>query len=112
MSVKAIEMNTIWHIDTHTKIDVFLCQFYGNRYKMGIVGRGDELEKQNRLALKMAREVADSTGTLMCGDLSNTFVYQPDNDEAIEKTKEMFKVKQREYNIGCLCDKEVLRRRT
>ncbi|XP_030850091.1 S-methylmethionine--homocysteine S-methyltransferase BHMT2-like [Strongylocentrotus purpuratus] len=58
---------------------------------MGIVGRGDELEKQNRLALKMAREVADSTGTLMCGDLSNTFVYQPDNDEAIEKTKEMFK---------------------
>lgn len=60
---------------------------------MGIVGRGDELEKQNRLALKMAREVADSTGTLMCGDLSNTFVYQPDNDEAIEKTKEMFKVK-------------------
>nr|XP_054753853.1 betaine--homocysteine S-methyltransferase 1-like [Lytechinus pictus] len=65
--------------------------YYGNRYKMAIVGRGDELEKQNRLALRLAREVADETGTLMCGDICNTFVYQPGNEEAIEKTKAMFK---------------------
>ncbi|XP_041461320.1 betaine--homocysteine S-methyltransferase 1-like [Lytechinus variegatus] len=65
--------------------------YYGNRHKMGVVGRSDDLENQNRLALKMAREVADETGTLMCGDLSNTFVYQSDNDEAIKNTKDMFK---------------------
>eukprot|EP00057_Strongylocentrotus_purpuratus_P034028 XP_793652.2 PREDICTED: betaine--homocysteine S-methyltransferase 1 [Strongylocentrotus purpuratus] len=65
--------------------------YYGNRSKFKLVGREDVLEKQNRLALKMAREVADETGTLMCGDLSNTWVYEPGNDEAIAKTKIMFK---------------------
>ncbi|XP_054752720.2 betaine--homocysteine S-methyltransferase 1-like [Lytechinus pictus] len=65
--------------------------YYGNRNKFKLVGREDELEKQNRLALKMAREVADETGTLMCGDLSNTWVYEPGNEEAIAETKSMFK---------------------
>ncbi|XP_030851334.1 betaine--homocysteine S-methyltransferase 1-like [Strongylocentrotus purpuratus] len=65
--------------------------YYGHRNKFKLVGREDELEKQNRLALKLAREVADETGTLMCGDLSNTFVYQPGNEEAIATTKAMFK---------------------
>ncbi|XP_041461289.1 betaine--homocysteine S-methyltransferase 1-like [Lytechinus variegatus] len=65
--------------------------YYGHRNKFKLVGREDELEKQNRLALKMAREVADDTGTLMCGDLSNTWVYQPGNEEAIAETKSMFK---------------------
>ena len=67
-------------------------QYYGHRNKFKLVGREDELEKQNRVALKMAREVADETGTLMCGDLSNTFVYQPGDEEAIATTKAMFKV--------------------
>ncbi|XP_054753318.2 betaine--homocysteine S-methyltransferase 1-like [Lytechinus pictus] len=65
--------------------------YYGHRNKFKLVGREDELEKQNRIALKLAREVADETGTLMCGDLSNTFVYEPDNEEAIATTKQMFK---------------------
>ncbi|XP_071498410.1 betaine--homocysteine S-methyltransferase 1-like [Diadema antillarum] len=65
--------------------------YYGNRHKMNIVGRLNDLENQNRLALRMAREVADETGTLMCGDISNTFVYKPDDDEARGETADMFR---------------------
>ena len=59
---------------------------------MSIIGREDDLEKQNRLALRLAREVADETGTLMCGDICNTFVYKPGDEKAIAETKAMFKV--------------------
>ena len=70
-----------------------LTQYYGHRQKMALVGREDELEKHNRLALRMAREVADETGTLMCGDICNTFVYVPDNEEASRAVTAMFKVR-------------------
>ncbi|XP_071498373.1 betaine--homocysteine S-methyltransferase 1-like [Diadema antillarum] len=65
--------------------------YYGNRSKFKLVGREDDLEKQNRLALRMAREVADETGTLMCGDICNTFVYKPDDADSIAETKQLFK---------------------
>lgn len=65
--------------------------YYGNRDKFKLIGREDELEKQNRQALRMAREVADETGTLMCGDISNTYVYIPGNEESIETSKAIFK---------------------
>ena len=68
-------------------------QFYGNRHKMAVIGRENELEQHNRLALRMAREVADETGTLMCGDICNTFIYTPGDEEASRKAMEMFKVR-------------------
>ncbi len=58
---------------------------------MRLIGREDDLEKINRTALKIAREVADKTGTLMAGNICNTTIYDP-NDEAIkEETKAMYK---------------------
>ena len=45
-----------------------------------------------RKALRMAREVADETGTLMGGNISNTGIYDPDNPESIEKVKLINKV--------------------
>ncbi|XP_071497471.1 betaine--homocysteine S-methyltransferase 1-like [Diadema antillarum] len=65
--------------------------YYGHRSKLRLVGREDDIEKQNRLALKMAREVADETGTLMAGDISNTWVYKPDDEQAIAECNAMFK---------------------
>lgn len=49
------------------------------------------LEKMNTEALRIAREVADRTGTLMAGNICNSTVYQRDNPETIAKTMEMFK---------------------
>lgn len=56
------------------------------------IGKESLLENININALKIAREVADATGTLMAGDICNTLVYEKNNQEAIERTKLMFKV--------------------
>ena len=70
-----------------------LCfQYYGHREKLKLVGREDEIEKFNRQALKIARQVADETGTLMAGNICNTTIFVPDNVELIEKCRAMFKV--------------------
>ncbi len=47
------------------------------------IGREQDLEKINRIALKMAREVADETDTLMAGGISNTNIYI-EGDKEIE----------------------------
>ena len=67
-------------------------QYYGHREKLKLVGREDEIEKFNRQALKIARQVADETGTLMAGNICNTTIFAPDNAELIEKCRAMFKV--------------------
>jgi betaine-homocysteine S-methyltransferase len=55
--------------------------YYVHREKLRIIGREDELEPMNRAALAIAKKVARDTGTLLCGDLSNTTAYDP-NDAA------------------------------
>ena len=54
------------------------------------IGRENDLEKINRVALKMAREVADDTGTIMAGGICNTNCYIEGNMESEEKIRSMF----------------------
>jgi betaine-homocysteine S-methyltransferase len=54
--------------------------YYGHREKMRIVGKEHLLEPLNRGALELARQVADETGTLFAGDLSNTNVFTGDEE--------------------------------
>jgi betaine-homocysteine S-methyltransferase len=54
--------------------------YYGHREKMRIVGKEHLLEPLNRGALELAREVADETGALFAGDLSNTNVFTGDEE--------------------------------
>nr|KAG5708416.1 hypothetical protein BaRGS_026143 [Batillaria attramentaria] len=50
----------------HAGSDVVLAlQYYGHREKLRVIGREADLETLNRTALRIAREVADATGTLM-----------------------------------------------
>jgi betaine-homocysteine S-methyltransferase len=49
--------------------------YYGHREKLRLVGKEDLLEPLNRGALSIAREVAEETGTLLAGNLSNTTIY-------------------------------------
>jgi transcription termination factor Rho len=67
-------------------------QYYGHRAKMQIIDREDEVEKLNREALRIAKRVAERTNTLMAGNISNTTVYQPNNQEAAERVHNIFKV--------------------
>ncbi|XP_070556955.1 S-methylmethionine--homocysteine S-methyltransferase BHMT2-like [Ptychodera flava] len=51
----------------------------------------DKLELINRQALRMAREVADDTGSLLAGNICNSNLYHPDHPERNEEIKAMFK---------------------
>lgn len=57
--------------------------YYGHREKLRMVGKEHLLEPLNRDALQIAREVADETGTLLAGNLSNSTVYDESSRQAI-----------------------------
>ena len=78
---------------TTLKCVALTLQYYGHRKKLRNIGREDDLEKLNLTALKLARQVADSTGTLMAGNLSNSTIYDPDDAAILPAVREMFKVR-------------------
>jgi betaine-homocysteine S-methyltransferase len=63
--------------------------YYGHREKLRIIGKEQLLEPLNRNALAIARQVADETGTLVAGDLSNTNLYS-DDDHARKTVRAIF----------------------
>ncbi|XP_070568445.1 betaine--homocysteine S-methyltransferase 1-like [Ptychodera flava] len=74
----------------HAGSDVVLAfTFYAHREKMRLIGREKDLMKINVDALRMAREVADETGTLMAGNICNTNLYCPGYPERDKEIKEM-----------------------
>jgi betaine-homocysteine S-methyltransferase len=56
--------------------------YYGHREKLRIIGKEDILEPLNRNALRIARKVADETGTLLAGNLSNTNLWADESSRA------------------------------
>jgi betaine-homocysteine S-methyltransferase len=64
--------------------------YYGHREKLRIIGKEELLEPLNRQALMLAKEVADETGTLVAGDICNTNVFEPDDDDSIRAVRMMF----------------------
>jgi betaine-homocysteine S-methyltransferase len=75
--------------------------YYGHREKMRIVGKEDLLEPLNRQALRLAKEVATETGTLVAGDICNTNVYAED-EESKRTVRGMF-----EEQVGWAADADV-----
>jgi betaine-homocysteine S-methyltransferase len=63
--------------------------YYGHREKLRIIGKEHLLERLNRDALELARGVADESGALFAGDLSNTNVFA-DDDESRATVRAMF----------------------
>src|SRR5213594_84262 len=63
--------------------------YYAHREKLRVIGKEDRLEPMNRQALAIAKEVADDTGTLLAGDISNTNVFLP-NEESRRTVRAMF----------------------
>jgi len=53
--------------------------YYAHREKLRVIGKEHLLEELNRTALRLAREVADESGALFAGDISNTNVFQGDD---------------------------------
>ena len=63
--------------------------YYAHREKLRLIGRENDLEPLNRNALAIAKEVAEETGALLAGDVSNTNVFLP-NDDARREVRRMF----------------------
>jgi betaine-homocysteine S-methyltransferase len=64
--------------------------YYGHREKLRIIGKEELLEPLNRQALELAKEVAEETGTLVAGDICNTNIFEPDDDDSIRAVRMMF----------------------
>ena len=67
-------------------------QYYGHRDKLRVIGREGDLEKLNKAALKIARAVADETGTLMAGNICNVASMTIGDPASEQAVKAMFKV--------------------
>jgi betaine-homocysteine S-methyltransferase len=53
--------------------------YYAHREKLKHVGRGDDLERLNRAAVRMANEIAREGAALVAGNICNTWSYDPDD---------------------------------
>ena len=63
--------------------------YYAHREKMRIIGKENLIEPLNRDALQIARQVADESGCLAAGNLSNTNAFGPE-DSARREVRAMF----------------------
>lgn len=64
--------------------------YYAHREKLRVIDKEDQLEQINREALRIAKQVADDTGTLFAGDLSNTNAYLPEDSSSPGVVRAMF----------------------
>ena len=64
--------------------------YYGHRSKLKAIGKEDLLEKLNRNALKIAREVAEEQSTLLAGNICNTWEYDPGDDQSKKTVRSIF----------------------
>jgi betaine-homocysteine S-methyltransferase len=55
--------------------------YYAHREKLKMIGREGILEELNRQAVRLAREAAAEGDALVAGDISNTWVYDPNDRE-------------------------------
>lgn len=55
--------------------------YYAHREKLKVIGRENDLERMNRAALQMAREVASEGDALLAGNICNTWAYDHNRHE-------------------------------
>ncbi|MBI1777724.1 MAG: homocysteine S-methyltransferase family protein [Proteobacteria bacterium] len=64
--------------------------YYGHREKLRLIGKEHLLEKLNRDALRIAKEVADEHGALVAGNICNTSAYIPGDKASHKAVRAMF----------------------
>jgi betaine-homocysteine S-methyltransferase len=64
--------------------------YYAHREKLRVIGREGDLERINRAALSIAKEVAAEHGSLVAGNICNTSVYVPDDKASHDEVRRQF----------------------
>jgi betaine-homocysteine S-methyltransferase len=59
--------------------------YYGHRAKMRAIGREGDLERLNRDAVRLAKQVANEGDALVAGNVCNTWEYDPERHDETEK---------------------------
>jgi len=66
------------------------CTYYVHREKLRVIGREQDLQPMNAIALKIAKKVARDTGTLFAGDICNTNIYDPADTASRKEVARIF----------------------
>jgi len=78
----------------HAGSDVVVAlTYYAHKEKLRIIGKVDLVEKMNKAALHIAKQVADSNGCLFAGDICNTNLWVKGGEkdpELVSKVRSMF----------------------
>src|SRR6202163_1820771 len=64
--------------------------YYAHREKLRHVGREGDLERMNRRAVRIAREVAQEGDALVAGNVCNTWAYDPDDPATKQTVRAMY----------------------
>src|SRR5215469_2978462 len=64
--------------------------YYAHREKLRLIGRESDLEPMNRAALAIAKKVAAEGDALVAGNLSNSNIFKPGDDDANRQVRAMF----------------------
>ena len=67
--------------------------YYGHREKLRIIGKEDLLESLQKNALQIAKDAANEFHELdlmVCGDVANTNVYDPNDKDSIKQCQKMY----------------------
>ena len=64
--------------------------YYAHREKLRIIGKEGALEEVNRIALRLAKEVASEGDALVAGNTCNTNVYESGNAASAKEARTMF----------------------
>lgn len=64
--------------------------YYAHREKLRIIGKEHLLEAMNQQALRIAHDVARDTNTFFAGDLANTNVFVPGDEDSKKAARAMF----------------------
>src|SRR3984885_8673743 len=64
--------------------------YYAHREKLAVIGREGDLERLNREALRIAKEVGAEHDSLVAGNICNTNVYDPDDPATHKVVRDMF----------------------
>jgi betaine-homocysteine S-methyltransferase len=64
--------------------------FYASEEKLATVGLGGKVDEINRAAVRVARQAASEGDALVAGNLSLTWVYDPNDPASSERVREMF----------------------
>lgn len=64
--------------------------YYAHREKLRVIGKEDMLVDMNRNALSIAAEIAGESGALLAGNICNTNIWEPDNEQTHAAARAMF----------------------